>query len=506
MKKNRKFIIGSSIALSCATAGVVLTAVFANFNHAKKSATKLIASYSFILGSGFNEHNKLENYYASDFAYASYYDSRTSYSSSQFLFQPKLKNTSTADNHYWPYQLEIGYDYEKSPVEDYKQRQLNKLFILKNIKTGAPIDVLKQTHNIYYHSYANDLDGTLYLSVLLEDKNSDKAILDKSTSDSARIDKWKIKTFKITGFKKMDINSMSELTMNSTTQTSLLSGFSILESASLRELLNKGEYKNTLDNTEAQISKVSDLLDKNVLPSSKATDEKNIKENNEKVNKYLNISRTNYNNKLFEIDNSKPMWFTKTDNPDKLLLHYYVLRNIPSASESNLTKNTQIAVETEQTQVVYFNYYHLKNLAQNAVISGKEKVNLGEYSQEGSSALSFYRNSNYNANNSSGGYFDQLDLKFKEDLDFNTLPNHENLSDSEKSLNNYSLKFVTDNYYKPNAKNGTQSISDTPFVGKQEDDKIIFALGLSSDKISSSNGINTYYWPYELTGFKKMSK
>ncbi|WP_029608730.1 MAG1430 family protein [Mycoplasma simbae] len=495
--KKKKALLTAGITLASTSAIIAGIALISKYTHPQLDAIKEIGQYELIKGP--NETD-FANHYASEFAYASYYDSRPTYSSST-IFQPELKNQSNKENKFWSYQLEISYDYKDSSVEEYKARH-KPLFTLRHARTKAPIDVLKSTHNIYYHAYANDITGELFLNVLLEDKNSDEKILQKSTSDAERIDKWAFKTFKIGGFKKLDLNNQNELIRSKSNKNSTIIGsFGVNDTKKLTDTFATRSHGQ--DEQKVSINSVNDLIDTNVLPSIAQSEEAKIKANNDKVKSLLSISSYNRSNPLVSIDWDSPVYFTKSNHPDKLIMHYFVKRYVANATERKLSGLEQVKIKQEQTQIVYFNYFNLERIAKQFVeVIGKEGIQLNQYSQSGPNALSFSQNSSLSELNSSRGYFRELILRFKENSDFTTLANYSNLSAQETNLNNYTLYFETDKYFKIH--DDANKDSD-PYIGNQNADTINFAYTLKFNENGSSNGINKYYGSFKLSGFKPLA-
>lgn len=490
---NKKILLGCIGSLAIATGFVVGVTLISRNTKKQVHVNDQIATYEFKVGVGLNP----SEHFASEFSFASYYDSRPTYSSN-LRFQPDLRNSSSRDNQFWAYQLEISYNNEKSDVEEYKQRQEKPKFILRDKFTKAPIDLLKKDANIYYHSYANDLTGELILNVLIEDKKGDKKILEKSVSDAKRIDSWASKKFIISGFKKANVQSNSDLTKSFIDQNqSLLSTFYVSESSSLRKIFQ--EQKAKVNDKEVHINNANDLLTNNILPSQEAKNEE-IGKQNQQLKNYLIVSTNNQSNKYFEIDWTRPVWLSKTDNENKLQLNYYLKRFVSAGDIKVPWRYEKIDVAQPQSQYVYFNYFNLKQVAEKMVqIIGKPKIDLKQYSQSGDNSLTFTKNSSYNIPNSSNGYFDQLELKMNESVKLSSIDNAKKFTHHELNINNYKLAFVTDKTYKPNNEFNT---SNDPYVGKQNQDKITFAYSLKLDPSSSELGISTYYGTLTLDGFK----
>lgn len=265
MKFNKKL---SYLLVAGIASAAFITPLALLYKHAHKAPNALqqIANYKLSFGKGLNK-KEAAKHYASEFSYASYNDSRTNYSY-QELFQPLLKNISTKDNDFWKYQLEISYNRKDSSVEEYKQYK-DPLFTLKNKISSAPIDVLKQTHNIYYHSYSNDFEGKLYLNVLLEDKNGiegKKDLLQKSTSNEERINSWAYFTFELGGFKKLDPKAKNDaqlLQSPNSNQHSLITPYGVSQTSTLNEVLNSSQYKTTINDKEVvkEVKSVAQLYD-----------------------------------------------------------------------------------------------------------------------------------------------------------------------------------------------------------------------------------------------------
>ncbi|MCS4537134.1 hypothetical protein NXS15_03280 [Mycoplasma sp. CSL7475-4] len=516
MKKNKKFLTGILATSIICVSAITVTAVAMNAFRPTTSAEKRIANYEFYVGEKFS--HEMQNHFPSEYAFASYSDSRTSQNyQSNPLFQPELKNTSAFDNQFWEYELEISYDTKDSNVEEFKQRQEQKLFYLRNRRSGAPIDVLKQTHNIYYYSYANDFTGELFLSVLLEDKNpknkKEQDLLKKSISDHNRIDSWKSKVFKIGGFKKIreqqhDGNTtynIDDLLASKKASNSIVTpSFKISETSTLNNIFHDRKY--TLNDQDITVNSVHDLIDNNILSTSANQDSEQISNNQNTTKKLFNISDVNPNNNSFRINWEKPVWFTKdSDNANAITIHYYVTRKIPAAQMDNLNtlaRTKTVEIDKEFTQRIYLNYFNLEKVAKSFVqIAGKKGIRLNEYSQTGPNALNFHRSSSSLEANSSNGYFTELNLKFAHQASVAQIPDNGSFSEYELNLNNYLLAYQLSNSRKPK---NDKNVNGTPFVGEQQNTSITFSFELKLKNTDQEYGINTYYGTFVLDGFKEI--
>ncbi|QBF34560.1 hypothetical protein EG856_01295 [Mycoplasmopsis phocirhinis] len=516
MKKNKKFLTGLLATTIISAAAITITTVAMNAYNPQTSAEKRIANYEFYVGQDFAK--QIQNHFPSEYAFASYNDFRATRSADDnVLFQPELKNSSNYANQFWPYQLEISYDNEKSNVDEFKRRQEQKLFYLRNSKSSAPIDVLKATHNIYYHSYANDFTGELFLSVLLEDKNpsskSEQELLNKSTSDTIRIDSWKSKVFKIGGFKKIKQESTNPITYNTqdlltsktTLNSTLTPSFKISETNTLNDIFRDKKY--TLNGKDIAVNAVHDLIDNNILASEPNFDKEQISKNEILTKNLFSIENINSYNNSFKINWNKPVWFSKNkNNVNEININYYVTRKIPAAKIGNLNslaRSQSVEIEQQFSQKIYLNYFNLEKIAKQFVqIIGKKGVPLNQYTQSGQNALNFHRSSSALEPNSNNGYFTELNLKFSDDASISRITNNETFSEYESNIANYTLSYQLNNFRKPK---NDKNVQNTPFVGEQQNTAITFSFELKLNNTDQEYGINTYYGTFVLDGFKDIN-
>ncbi|AIA29463.1 hypothetical protein MCFN_01595 [Mycoplasmopsis californica] len=497
--KLKKTLLATTLTIGLSGATVVTIALVSKHTQPQKSAEIEIGNYQFNFGKGLKNP---QNHYASEFTFASYYDSRTNANGA--IAQPELKNTTSLHKQFWPYNLELSFDYKTASDEDYKRKQ-DPLFTLVNRKNGNPIDFLKETHNIYYHSYANDLEGALYLQVLLENKKpankKEKDLLAKSISSRERIDSWKRIEFRLNGFKKLNVNDQNELLRSKISKdSSIISTFPIAETSNLREALHKGYYEE--NSIKIPLNSVSDLIDNKILPSTtleQGSTKELIQKQNEIVKKFLSITSPNLNNPLLIIDWEKPIWFSKSaDDKSKLIMYYSIKRQVAKASNLNLFQTSTFPIDEVQSQKIHFNFFKLKAIAKEMVeVKPKTNINIANFSQIGTTALKFTQNHSSSQPNSSHGYFDELNLQFKEINELKKLLIYTDLSSSEQNLNNYTLAFDTSLNSLLNKKT-----TASPYVGSQQADKITFAYSLSAKDINAQNGINKFYGTFILGGFK----
>ncbi|WP_029906495.1 MAG1430 family protein [Mycoplasmopsis opalescens] len=382
MKRKAKLALSLGLSVAFVT-GISIAAVKIVDSTKKIGRETLINNYEF------STTDKLDKtkYYASEFVSANYGMSRWSAYS-----QPSLQYTGEG-KEFWPDQLEISTkkrgksESGKELPEGTIKKQRDQYFTLL-AKNGSPINVLKidQGYNVFYRSYANDIDGTLYFVLALEDKKDLEKSKKNSTNfdsiDDERISKWVKKVYKIDGFRKFNQETHA-LNDNGSPR---VGSFDIKPSSSL---INK--FANTSDaNHFASAQAFIDTLptseikiDENKPAEQLKNDKEKLKQENEKITKYISLPYSNtFGNTKFEIDREKPLWITKDDkNSNRFKLNFYVKTYVDAASEvaknqeekNPLERIKKIPLNFVNSQDVIIDYFDLKAVSEDIIIKVKHK-------------------------------------------------------------------------------------------------------------------------------------
>ncbi|WP_416738008.1 MAG1430 family protein [Mycoplasmopsis meleagridis] len=440
--KRFKLKLGLAISSILASSALIIAFSVASSIHNKQnnSLNYQMSLYHF---KTLNKINK-KDHLASEFVYANY---TVPYSSSQ---DPNLNDNS----QYWENQLELSSSNTKDIIN----------FELKN-KNNAPIDLFKEKYNIYYHSFANDKKGILYLKVLLEDKNDDSL---KNLSIKEKLDILPQFTYFIEGFKT--INSLDK-------------------PDNQYQLFNiQATNKLNLDFSNNVINNIDDLINK--LPKTKSDNAETIRNNLELISKYLIIPMdNNIVHPFYEIDNTKAIWFTKNSN-EELIIHYFLNKNIPVATLNELNKIEKLTIKNEETQVIKLNFSELKEAAKQVKIIPFNNADLSNVIPYENSFTFFNSSSTSDPHhNTSNGYYNRLDLIF---------------DDSYSNSYKYQLE-----YYLLDPKNGLNK-EDNNYTNKpiisydSKTGSATFAYKIKNKNQSTANGILEYIGTFSLNdAFKK---
>ncbi|OAB48963.1 MAG1430 family protein [Mycoplasmopsis gallinarum] len=452
MKKYKlNVMLGSIVAIAGLSAIATVSTIAYLKRNQNASGEEQLKLYEFVATKNLNK-----DVLPSTYSYASY---DIPYSSEQR--DPDLKYNSNTDKGFWAYQLELNPN-----TSAYKTNNFDPLFNLKT-KNNAPIDLLKDKYNIYYHSYANNINGTLFLKVSLEDKNT------PSDTVSERMKTWKSFVYKIDGFKTLSQIPNEELdnpavpSWNFSSTTTLNIDFSNDRLTSINDLLN-----NLNQNQIAQ-------PDSTATAETWAAYKNQVKEAWDKTNKYLSFAtKESGNQSYYMLDKNRPVWFSAVENSTMIKIHYYVKKFVPIASIDNLNAISEIELNQIYSQNININYAQLKEITSKIKVIPFNNADLTNDIPYGDNFI--FVNSTTSSNprhNTYGGYYEKLDLIFD-----NTLTN----------INNYELKF-----YKYNPETGGTKADDkypnTPLVSYDaQTGQAKFAYILKLKNSSPINGIGEF--------------
>ncbi|BAH69499.1 hypothetical protein MBIO_0234 [Mycoplasmopsis fermentans PG18] len=491
---NRKL----SLTLGTLATGVVAvgigTAIYAlvKTNKDNKSIERQLSSFTFSLAKPKDKlyQTNIANHLASEFTYSNYYYFET-YNSNK---EPTLKNTKEYEKNYWRTQLEGNIEKGWLKNDDLSPQGAlrNQLFSLRNNRFDR-IDKFYKDYNIFYHSYANDFTGTLYLTVSLEDKANEKDKDKKTRNISDRIKNWTSKTFVLNGFKKVTEKDVVE------TNTKLISNPKSWK-MDIRDKIRQTFYKKE----KSSLDELLAALPQKDLSSDLNKNKEEILKNNSTIESWFDIGRTldkKSNNPEYKLDTKRGMWFTKASEKS-LNLHFYAYKIVPEAEmpkdkndKTSLIKSRMIDIKNPIVQEIDINYFELEKVLKNHVeisILGNYEIKNIDFKTP-STSLEWINNSTDEFGeykNASKGYYKRIQLKFKDDF---------------KNSHLYQLFYCTkqtEDYDKDKTKYKNEGlVSFDPAKGEAT-----FAIGIrvkNSNNNYKSSSIPEYIGHITLGGFKK---
>lgn len=328
MDKFKKKVLLSSIGFGIAAGALIGTAITLHYvKKANSNETEAVLNRARHLELKVNPNHKdfdISSRYASEFAYISFFGYAKNDSE-----EPTLKT----DKEYWK-ELES------------KKFSKNKIpFTLINKSINYTLEDLANEHFIYYHSYANDYDGTLYLRVYFEKKSSkDASAVSSADEYNSRKANWKWVDYKLSGFKKINIDkNQNELLQN---YSDYKHGFRV--SSKLKNKLLKKEINSFDEVTDSQGK------DFTKLPMTKQDSAEAIEKAHKIFSDLLDYNHTvqsidDKNALKFSIDSKKPIYITKNKDND-YSIHYSLFTYVPNAQFSdegqlNSAKKVEISKE-----------------------------------------------------------------------------------------------------------------------------------------------------------------
>ncbi|MBZ4204150.1 MAG1430 family protein [Mycoplasma tauri] len=451
---------------------------------------------------------KTSEHYASEYTYISFYGFKSGDT------EPTLKK----DINYWPSIEENDKNKNKTPFILF-----DKNFLTEN----------KNKYNIYYHSYANDFTGTLYLRVYLEEKNDTNKDAKKYKPNLKFVD------YKIDGFKKIELNQNGKI--DNKIEKELIKSYAREKHNFRTNYTVRNKFiKNEINSLDA----IMDLKNNDIskIPTSENKNSEKIKESHSKFNSYFfksNISHKDGQLK-FEIDIDRPIWIEKKDNPEEYTINYYLKVYIPNAQysddQNDEGKNLNSIRELKIDRLIKTSYN--SRLSKMALLS--KNIEIDTFNNDGSikkeellpSKLEYISNG-YNASkkykNVSNGYIDSLNLDIKK-IGENTSEEEKNiLLETEKAFINqnegYKLAYATVNDFsilkeiKFKSSDGTIIDFESYFKDKSNKELISKYSRTPFVKIDDKNGKayiaykiyhkdnpgneSSFVWIYELSGLKK---
>lgn len=428
------------------------------------------------------KYNKA-THYASEYAYASYSVYYTDYK--------QLEPALISNSKFWD---GIIYKYPS---------QLNKTFYLANEKRDLSLQDFENDYYFYFHSYANDFDGKLYLRVYFEKKTKDLSSKAVTTEEvRKRKPSWEFVDYVMDGFKKRDIN-------NADFQTNLLKqynpGFHKFNMHnSIRYLFWKGDFdlKNGYKKLDDLLVNSYDQLKSNdKLPTVKGENKEQIEAAHSAFNSVFWITETvsmnDEHSSKFSIDKTKPIWVTKeAGSNDKLIFHYYIKSFISDAKyndKDSLNQSKEIQIKEEQTYEYHFDYYKLKELGKFIKVVPVPGVELNTIKVSDLIFNSWSTTSDIHVN-TKGGYFNNLNIILNtEDPDY---PKNLSFNPAVKfyTISNANSEVFNNTTYKPEAATfGKPIVISDPKAGKAT---FVYTIENANDSNKQYVGF------YELSGFK----
>ncbi|WP_029513803.1 MAG1430 family protein [Mycoplasmopsis primatum] len=426
--------------------------------------------------------------YASEFAYQSFFGRS---------IDTEKEPTAKINTSYW------------SALENKSAGNVKIPFILLNRNVNYSLEDFKKNYFIYYHSFANDFTGELYLRIYFEKKPASSASPVGSTSEyNERSKNWVWVDFKLENFKKFDIQKNEDLLLKNNYAPSQ-HGFRL--STTTRNKLLKGEI-NSLDD-------IFDLTgnDSSKIPTKKQDSAESIKKVHSTFSSFLSYSSSSKKTAeehafKFLIDTDKPVWVSK--DASSWNIHYYAYVFIPEAQYSDdkdLNSSKKVYISKEITTPLQIEYNNMKSIVQYITIApavhSKNKLN-----EILPSSLEYARYSSGLADylNSSNGYIKGLNLFVKDDAPENVKKDFKTgkytlsyLQVEEESGIIKQLKEF-EAYYKDEAnKAQIEKNSRTPFIKlNDKEGSAVIAIKIS---IKLENGYTESYISYiNVTGMKTM--
>ncbi|VEU75463.1 Uncharacterised protein [Mycoplasmopsis maculosa] len=496
MKFNKKiFLISSSLVVSSAMVAGIGTYVLVASNKNNEDVN-LIKSLKFEVNpeanEEFSENEKksdynngiitttkpkkfdISNHFASEYTYSSFYVSSSD-----------NEPTLVSDNSFWN-NIKNKYSYNA-----------NKYFTLLNIDKDLSLVDFENKYNFYYHSYANDFEGKLYLRVYLEDKE-DKLVKEGKTLTERKVN-WKFVDFIMEGFKKYS-GENDELLQKTDDYNNNQHQFSI--STYTRNQFLKGDL-----NIDGGWNSISDLLDLNnnkneLLPTRKLDSNDAIKKAYLSISRILSFYKSNNifgkTKSKYIIDDSKPIYFEQdSSNSNLLTMNYYIKKFVPNAKYSDSEElTTSKEIKINQMQKLTFNtlYFELKKFAEKIKISVNSNTPINETIPSINSPLFISSQANTTGyTNTKNGYYKEFNLF---------------LDSTEEEINNFNNLYEL-KYYKRSSidifseldfsKSTSNTFDKTPLLEiKQNEGKAKYAYSINK-KGSNVNFLGVF----EVSGFKE---
>ncbi|WP_027334912.1 MAG1430 family protein [Mycoplasmopsis felifaucium] len=423
---------------------------------------------------------EIKNHFASEFAYASYY---VNYSDNQTK-EPALVDNSS----YW------------NSIVKKNAHEITNKFTLINFKEGISLENFQNDYIFYYHSFANDFTGELVLRVYFEKKTDTvSSPATTSTEISKRKPTWQFVDYSIKGFKTINKDNPSELA-NEFIKFYNPGMHKFELRSSIRNLYLKGDY-----NVQGGYNSIDNLLSDsyqqltNKIPTKKPVSQEEIEKAHSAFNSVFYISKTvntlDKHAPKFTIDQEMPIWIEKVDGADKLKLHFYVKTYISEAvlsNEKDLNSSYELKIPTEQIYEYDFYYYKFKKLGELVSMGPLPGVDLSNVLISSLQFNSYGSSTDSHHVNTSNGYFNNLNIFFKNDVAISEAPYNLKLSYYVIKDANDSI-FTNTGISKENAEFGTPIIDKNETEGKI---KVAFQIGLKNSNTAPYIGI------VELSGFK----
>lgn len=489
MEKFKKKVILGSIGFGIATGAVIGTALtFHYLKKANSNETEAVLNrarkFEFKINSNHKDFD-ISSRYASEFAYISFFGY-----SKKDNEEPTLKT----DKEYWKALETKIFSKNKTP------------FLLFSKEVNYTLEDLTKDHFIYYHSYADDYDGTLYLRVYFEKKPSKNASLVSNSEEYAkRKANWKWVDYQISGFKKVDTSkNQAELLKN---YSDYKHGFRV--SSKLKNKLLKKEinsFEDVLDSTGNDFSK---------LPMKKQDSAESIEKAHKIFSDLLDYNHTvksidNANALNFSIDSKKPIYITKSNN-NEYNVHYSLFTYVPNAQfsdEGQLNSAKKVDISKEFTAKLQVKHSELTE-ALNQIEIKDLKGNNESLKDIIPSSLKYNTSSsapNDSYHNTTNGYIELIDLLWKnsakQELKNKFLSNEYTVSYHKISENDGVIKEFSD--LKQYFKKDNKTDETVPFVNLDDSKgETIIAVKITA---KLENGYTeSIIGTLKLTGLKKSS-